>query len=73
MRRLSGKPFTVQYVPEEALAGQMATATDDLAKTFPGLMLGYAHGDTIDMKQTLQAFPIRMTTVEEYARRVLGK
>jgi len=71
--KLVGKPFTVQYVPEDALAGQMAAATDDLAKSFPGLMLSYAHGDAIDMKGMLQAFPIRMTTVEAYARRVLGK
>jgi uncharacterized protein YbjT (DUF2867 family) len=71
--RLSGKPFTVQCVPEEALAGQMAAATDDLAKSFPGLMLCYAHGDAIEMRKMLQAFPIRMTTVEQYARRVLGK
>lgn len=71
--RVGGKPFTVQHVPEEALAGQLAEATDDLAKTFPGLMLSYAHGDAIDMQATLQAFPIQMTTVEAYARRVLGK
>ena len=51
----------------------MAEATDDLAKTFPALMLGYAHGDAIDMHKMLQTFPIRMTTVEAYARRVRGK
>jgi len=70
--KVGGKPFTVQHVPEEALAAQMAEATDDLAKSFPGLMLGYAHGDAIDMRQTLKAFPLKLTTVEEYARRVLG-
>jgi len=71
--KVGGKPFTVQYVPEDVLAGQMAAATDDLAKTFPGLMLSYAHGDAIDMRQTLQAFPIQMTTVEQYARSVSGQ
>jgi uncharacterized protein YbjT (DUF2867 family) len=70
--KVNGKPFTVQHVPEAALTGQLAEATDDLAKTFPGLMLAYAHGDAIDMGQTLQAFPLQLTTVQEYAQRVLG-
>jgi NADH dehydrogenase len=70
--RAGGKSFNVQHVPEEALAGQLAEATDDLAKSFPGLMLAYAHGDAIDMHRMLQTFPLQLTTVQEYAQHVLG-
>jgi hypothetical protein len=43
---------------------------DRLRKSSSGLMLGYADGFTIDMRETLKASPSRLTSVEEQARRV---
>jgi NADH dehydrogenase len=70
--QVGGAPFEVEYVPEEALRQQFAAATDSLQKSFAGLMLDYAHGDEIPMKETLRRIPITLTSVRDYARRVLG-
>lgn len=66
------RPFEVQHVPVEALQAQQEAATDGLQQSFSALMRAYAQGDAIDMRQTLQAFPLKLTTVREYAQRVLG-
>ncbi len=65
----SGKTFTVQYVPAEALQSQLDTATDPIQQSFAALMLAVTQGDEIDMTATLQSFPLRLTSVEEFARR----
>lgn len=65
---VAGRKFDVQRVPEEALRAQKATAEDQMQKTFAGLMLSYAAGQPIDMRETLQEFPIELTSVEEFAR-----
>lgn len=65
----SGRTFAVQSVPEEALQAQLATATDPIQQSFAALMLATARGDAIDMTTTLQAFPLRLTSVEEFVRR----
>jgi uncharacterized protein YbjT (DUF2867 family) len=68
---VGGRPFTVQHVPEEALRAQLAGAPDALQQSFAGLILCCAAGDPIDMRATLQAFPLQLTLVWDYARRVL--
>ena len=68
---LGGQPFEVQHVPEEALRAQYAAATDSLQRSFTALMLDYAKGDPIEMRETLQVFPIQLTSVRDYAQRVL--
>ena len=65
-----GRTFDVQFVPAEALATQQAAATDPMQQSFTGLMRCVAAGDPIDMRETLKAFPIGLTSVEEHARRV---
>ena len=67
-----GRKFDVQHVPEEALRAQQAAATDEYQKTFPALMLDYALGDEIEMRETVQKFPVKLTSVREYASRVLA-
>jgi uncharacterized protein YbjT (DUF2867 family) len=67
----SGRKFEVETIPEEILRNQLASANDSLEKSFAGLMLQYAHGDTIDMRGLLQSIPIRLTSVRQYARAVL--
>ena len=32
----------------------------------------YAAGDPIAMQETLKAFPVKLTSVEEYARQAIG-
>jgi len=63
-----GREFQVVHVPEDALNAQRAAATDPLQQTFAALMLGYAHGDPIDMRKTLRTFPIPLLSVREFAR-----
>ena len=67
-----GKPFEVQHVPVEALQGQLAAATDPMQASFTGLMIGVADGRSIDMRATLQSFPLKLKTVREYAGEVLA-
>jgi uncharacterized protein YbjT (DUF2867 family) len=69
---VSGRKFEIQFVPKEALELQLNTATDPMQKSFSGLMLCVANGDPIDMKETLSAFPIKLKSVEEYARSVIS-
>jgi NADH dehydrogenase len=66
------EPFEVRHVPEDALRAQSAAATDSLEAAFAGLMLGYARGDAIPMEETLRRIPVPLTSVRDYARRVLG-
>jgi uncharacterized protein YbjT (DUF2867 family) len=67
---VTGRHFETQRVPETVLEAQWRDAADPLQKSFAALMLGFAHGDSIDMRQTLKTFPLREITVREYANRV---
>src|ERR1043166_1752573 len=63
----TGKRFTVQHVPEEALRSQYAAATDPPQQSFAALMLYYARGEVIEMKETLPPFPQqRLRSVRDY-------
>ena len=68
---VGGRPFDVQHVPEEALAEQQKSATDPMQQSFAGLMRWYAKGDSIDMGETLQTFPVQLMSVRDYAQSVL--
>ena len=65
-----GKTFEVQKVPGEALQAQKDTAPDSLSKSFASLMLAYAAGSTVNMKDTLQKIPHKLISVKDYARQV---
>lgn len=65
--RIYRRPIAVQHVPAEALADQQAAATDPMQQSFTGLMRCYAEGDAIDMRATLQDFPVALTSVEDFA------
>ena len=69
---VSGQPFEIQHVPEEALQAQQAAAPDSLQQSFASLMCCYAAGDTIDMREIVATFPMQLTAVWDYARRVLA-
>ena len=69
--KLGAKPFRVEHVPESVLRAELENATEPMQKTFAGLMLGYAAGDAIEMSGVANEFGISLTTVADYARRVL--
>lgn len=70
--REMGGPFEVTHVPVEALKQQYGAATDEYQKTFAGLMIGMCEGDSIDMTGVLKRFPVNLTSVRSYARKMAG-
>lgn len=66
-QQLTGRPIDVQHVPEEALRAQYSSASDAMQKSFAALMLYYAHGDSVDMRNALGLLPVRRRkSVREY-------
>jgi uncharacterized protein YbjT (DUF2867 family) len=63
------KKFELQFVPEEAITAQRDGAQDPLSESFAALTLGVVKGTEIDMKNTLDVFPMHLTSVNDYARR----
>jgi len=68
----AGRRFQVQEIPEQALEAQWQGATDPMQRTFAALMLGAARGHEVPMEQVREQFPIKMTTVREFAERAAG-
>jgi uncharacterized protein YbjT (DUF2867 family) len=68
---IGGRRFQVQHVEQSELQSQFASATDSLQQTFAALKLNCAKGDPIPMEDMLRAFPVPLTSVGDYARRVL--
>ena len=62
------KKFELQFVPEEAIAAQKKEAPDPLSESFAGLTLGVVKGSEIDMNNTLNDFPVDLTSVKDYAK-----
>ena len=71
--KIGGRPFRLEHVPEQALLSQFEGATDSLQKSFAALMLGYLYGDAMNMEAVAGTFGIKLTSVDAYARSVLGK
>jgi flagellum-specific peptidoglycan hydrolase FlgJ len=44
---------------------------DPLQQSFSALTLDYAGGDPIDIRDTLKVFPVDLTSVRDYAARVM--
>src|SRR5262249_48451951 len=68
---VGGRRFQVEFVSEEELTQQQQNAPDSLQRSLAGLSLCYAAGDVIDMTAILRSFPMALTSVRDYARRVL--
>src|SRR5262245_7919082 len=68
---IGGRRFQIDFVSEEELDQQQRNAPDSLQRSLAGLSRCYADGDVIDMRPTLTSFPISLTSVQDYARRVL--
>lgn len=69
---VAGAPFEVEHVPAEALRAQELAATDSLERTYAALMQAYATGDVVPMEETLQRYPVQLTSVRQYAERSLA-
>jgi uncharacterized protein YbjT (DUF2867 family) len=69
---VSGRPFEMQHVPEEALVAAWEGSEDPVSRSINALMVDFARGDVIDMQTTLSTFPVQMTTVAQYAAKVLA-
>lgn len=71
--KMSGKRYQVTHVPDATLRQQFATAPDALQKSFAALMLSYAAGDDVPMSGVLREFPLKLASVEEYARSLTSR
>jgi len=71
-QQIGGKTFNVQHVPREVLQQQFESATDPMQKSFAALMLGYANGNSMNMAPVQQQFGIKLTSIDDYAHRVLA-
>lgn len=67
----AGRPFEVRHVSEAELAAQEAAAADPMQRSFAALQRAYARGAAIEMRPDA-AFPVTLTTVQNYAARVVG-
>lgn len=67
----TGRPFSIEHVPEAVLQDQVAKASDAYEKSLAALALFIAHGDWIDMHETVQHFPIQMSSIADYVDSVL--
>ncbi len=70
---IGGAPFTVEYVMESVLRLGKSSARRALDEAFAALSLGYAHGDAVDMRATLEVMPVRLVSVREYAKWLLNE
>ena len=66
-----GAKLQVTHVPEEALQAQKNSANDPLSESFAALMLSYTKGNEIDMKDLLTICNVQLTSVNDYAKRVM--
>jgi uncharacterized protein YbjT (DUF2867 family) len=70
---ISGRRFRLDHISEQTLLAQFEGATDPLEKSFAALMLGYLHGDAMDMTRVVDTFGIKLSRIDDYARGVVGK
>lgn len=67
-----GRPFTITAVPETVLGDQWSAAADPFEKAFAGLMLGVTRDFVVDNTEVARSFAVPLTSVREYAERVVG-
>lgn len=64
------KKIAVSQIPDDVLRSQLDGAEDPMQKSFSGLMLCVSNGDRIEMKEILDKFPVKLTSVKEFAKAV---
>jgi NADH dehydrogenase len=68
---VTGKQLEVHHVPDGA-PPPLPMPDDSLRASFEAIVRSIINGDPIDMSETLGRFPIRLTSVRDYAERVAG-
>jgi len=66
-------PPKVDYIRSNALDEQRTNAKDPMSEAYAALKLGVASGQVIDARHQSELLKGRLTTVRDYARRLLGK
>ena len=62
------KKIEVQHIPIEDLQAQFDSDSDSMQKSFTGLMLYVAKGNSIDKKEVPGKFPVKLTSVEDFRK-----
>ena len=62
------RKIEVNHITVDVLESQFNSNADAMQKSFTGLMLCVANGDPINMKDLLKTFPVKLTSVHEFAR-----
>jgi uncharacterized protein YbjT (DUF2867 family) len=70
---VGGRPFTVRHVTVEALRAQQQDATDDMSRSFAGLMQCCAQGDPIPMEATARTYGVSLTSVRSFAEATFAR
>jgi uncharacterized protein YbjT (DUF2867 family) len=60
------KKIQLQFMPEEAIRAQKDSSEDPFQQSFAALMLTYASGAIIPMKDILKIFPFELTSVKQF-------
>ena len=63
----TGRPFTLDWIPEHELERRLTDAAHPVDRSLVALMLESATGAVTPASTTLDAFPIDLTTVAEFA------
>lgn len=66
-----GYNYQLQYVPVEALKAQKEGSDNPLQESFAALMLTYAAGAAVPMKETAMLFGVIQTSLRDYSRHLL--
>lgn len=65
--KVSGRQFSIDFLPEDSLRAKWSGASDPIEKSFAGLMLYYTMGEAIDMTSPLRWCPIKLAPVRQLA------
>jgi uncharacterized protein YbjT (DUF2867 family) len=69
---LSGRSFEIEFVSEQTLSDEQTSGANSLVRSVAGLQRSYADGDVVDIAEIARHFPITLTSVRDYATRVLS-
>jgi uncharacterized protein YbjT (DUF2867 family) len=68
----TGEPFEIDFVSEQTLSDEQISGENSWSRSVAGLRRCYADGDVVDMRELRERFPMAMTSVRDYATRVLA-
>jgi len=69
---LSGRTFELTFISDQSLSEQQTASNDSWMRSVAGLQRCYADGAAVDMRELTRQFPVTLTSVREYASRVLA-